>query len=78
MQFYVATGRRRAEIINLRGKNIEINENRFFVKAKAKGGYFLNFELNDLTTQNALFAYLEATNRNDIFGKDEPLWLRHD
>ncbi len=78
LQFYVATGRRRAEIINLRGDSIEIKDNRFFIKAKVKGGFFLNFELNDLTTQNALFAYLEATNRNDIFGKDEPLWLRHD
>ncbi len=78
LQFYVATGRRRAEIINLRGNNIEIVENRFFIKAKVKGGYFLNFELDDLETQNALFSYLEATNRTAIFGKNEPLWLRHD
>jgi integrase len=34
--------------------------------------------LNDQTTQNALFEYLESTNRIDIFGKDEPIWLRHD
>ena len=78
LQFYVATGRRRAEIINLRGDSIEIKDNRFFIKAKVKGGYFLNFELNDETTKNALFAYLEATNRTDVLGSDEPLWLRHD
>lgn len=78
LQFYVATGRRRAEIINLRGNNIEIKEGRFFIRAKVKGGSFLNFELNDELAQNALFEYLEATNRLDIFGKDEPLWLRHD
>ncbi|HXH70224.1 MAG TPA: tyrosine-type recombinase/integrase [Pyrinomonadaceae bacterium] len=78
LQFYVATGRRRAEIINLRGNSIEIKDGRFFIKAKVKGGFFLNFELNDETTQNALFDYLAATNRADIFGKDEPLWLRHD
>ena len=78
LQFYVATGRRRAEIINLRGNNIEIKDGRFFIRAKVKGGAFLNFELNDETTQNALFEYLEATNRTDIFGTDEPLWLRHD
>ncbi len=78
LQFYVATGRRRAEIISLRGESIEIKDGRFFIKAKVKGGFFLNFELNDETTKNALFAYLEATNRNDIFGNDEPLWLRHD
>ncbi len=78
LQFYVATGRRRAEIISLRGSSIEIKDGRFFIKAKVKGGFFLNFELNDETTQNALFDYLAATSRTDIFGKDEPLWLRHD
>ena len=78
LQFYVATGRRRAEIINLRGSSIEIKDGRFFIKAKVKGGFFLNFELDDETTKNALFEYLEATGRADIFGKDEPLWLRHD
>jgi integrase/recombinase XerD len=78
LQFYVATGRRRAEIISLRGNSIEIKDGRFFIKAKVKGGFFLNFELDDETTKNALFDYLAATNRADIFGKDEPLWLRHD
>jgi len=78
LQFYVATGKRRAEIINLRGNSIEIKDGRFFIKAKVKGGFFLNFELNDETTKNALFDYLAVTGRADIFGKDEPLWLRHD
>lgn len=78
LQFYVATGRRRAEIINLKGDNIEIAEDRFFIKAKVKGGFFLNFELADYETQKALLDYLEITHRMDIFGKKEPLWLRHD
>ena len=78
LQFYVSTGRRRAEIINLRGSGIEIKDGRFFIKARVKGGFFLNFELDDETTKNALFDYLEATNRTDIFGRDTPVWLRHD
>ncbi len=78
LQFYVATGRRRAEIINLRGNSIEIKDGRFFIKAKVKGGFFLNFELDDETTKNALFEYLEVTHRADIFGTEAPLWLRHD
>ncbi|MBA4124848.1 MAG: tyrosine-type recombinase/integrase, partial [Acidobacteria bacterium] len=78
LQFYVATGRRRAEIINLRGNSIEIKDGRFFIKARVKGGFFLNFELDDETTKKALFDYLAASNRTDIFGNDEPLWLRHD
>jgi len=78
LQFYVATGRRRTEIISLRADSFEINDGRFFIKAKVKGGYFLNFELDDQTTQNALFEYLAVTNRMEIIGKNEPLWLRHD
>lgn len=78
LQFYVATGRRRAEVIGLRGDSIEIGEERFFIKAKVKGGYFLNFELDDEAAQNALFDYLAATNRTDVIGKNEPLWIRHD
>ncbi len=78
LQFYVATGRRRAEIINLRGNSIEIKDGRFFIKAKVKGGFFLNFELDDATTKNALYDYLEATARTGIFGTDAPVWLRHD
>lgn len=78
LQFYVATGKRRAEIINLRGDSIEIKDDRFFIRAKVKGGFFLNFELDDDTSKSALLAYLEATDRTNIFGKDEPLWLRHD
>jgi integrase len=78
LQFYVATGSRRTEIIGLRGNSIEIKDGRFFIKAKVKGGFFLNFELDDETTKNALFDYLAATGRAGIFGLDEPLWLRHD
>ncbi|HRH43214.1 MAG TPA: hypothetical protein PKY82_16400 [Pyrinomonadaceae bacterium] len=74
----MATGRLRAEIINLRGSSIEIKDGHFFIKAKVKGGFFLNFELNDEATKNVLFEYLEATNRTDIFGQDEPPLLRHD
>ena len=78
LQFYVATGKRRTEVISLRADSIEVNEGRFFIRAKVKGGYFLNFELDDQTTQNALFDYLAVTNRTGIIGKNEPLWLRHD
>lgn len=77
LQFYVATGRRRAEIISLGGSSIKIKDGRFFIKARVKGGFFLNFELNDEPTKNALFNYLAATDRIDIFGTDEPIWLRH-
>ncbi len=55
LQFFVATGRRRAEIISLRGSSIEIKENRFFIKAKVKGGFFgsaSNFMLTKIMVMN--------------------------
>jgi integrase len=39
LQFYVATGRRRAEIINLRGNRIEIKEGDFLSKRKSKADF---------------------------------------
>lgn len=78
LQLYVVTGKRREEIISLKGKSIQIKNDRFFIRTKVKGGYFVSFEMNDPIAQDALFNYLEATDRSDeIFGKNEPLWLRH-
>ena len=57
LQFYVATGRRRAEIINLRGSSIEIKDGRFFIKAKVKGGFFST--LNSTTRQQkTLYSFI--------------------
>ncbi len=78
LQFYIVTGRRRTEVINLRADSIRISGDRFFIKSKVKGGFFINFELDDLDTQKAIFEYLEVTGRSHIIGTDEPLWLRHD
>lgn len=79
LQIFATTGKRRSEIINLRADNIELSNNRFFIRTKVKGGFFLNFELEDEIAQAALFNYLQATNRVNILGEeDSPLWLRHD
>ncbi len=78
LQMYIVTGRRREEIISLVGDNIIPTEDRFIIRNKVKGGNYLTFEMNDPIAQNALFTYLEATNRGvEIFETNEPLWLRH-
>ncbi|HRH43802.1 MAG TPA: tyrosine-type recombinase/integrase, partial [Pyrinomonadaceae bacterium] len=78
LQLFVVTGKRREEILSLQGKSIQIKSGRFFVKTKVKGGYFVNFEMNDPIAQDSLLNYLEATGRSEeIFGKNEALWLRH-
>lgn len=78
LQLFVVTGKRREEILSLKGKSIQIKNDRFFIRTKVKGGYFVSFEMDDPIAQDALFNYLEATDRGaDIFGQNEPLWLRH-
>lgn len=78
LQMFVVTGRQRKEIIFLTGENIIVTDDRFFIRNKVKGGNFLTFEMDDPIAQDALFNYLEATNRRmEIFGKKVPLWLRH-
>lgn len=78
LQLFVVTGKRREEILKLKGFNIQQERNKLQIRTKVKGGYFVNFELKDVIAQDALFNYLEMTDRNqEIFTKDEPLWLRH-
>lgn len=78
LQLFVVTGKRREEILSLQGKSIQLKNERFFIRTKVKGGYFVSFEMNDPIAQDALFNYLEATDRGEeVLGKNEPLWLRH-
>jgi integrase len=78
LQLFIVTGKRREEIISLTGKSINIKNGRFFIRTKVKGGYYVSFEMNDPIAQDALYNYLEMTSRGpEIFGKNEPLWLRH-
>lgn len=78
LQLFIVTGKRREEIISLTGKSIQIKKRRFFIRTKVKGGFYVSFEMNDPIAQDALYNYLEATKRSaNIFGKNEPLWLRH-
>lgn len=78
LQLFLVTGKRREEIISLQGKSIQIKKTRFLIQTLVKGGYFVTFEMSDPIAQDALYNYLEATGRGkEIFGKNQPLWLRH-
>lgn len=78
LQLFVVTGKRREEILSLAGKSIQYKNGRFFIRTKVKGGYFVSFEMDDPIAQDALFKYLEATERQlEILDKNDPLWLRH-
>lgn len=86
LQWYVKTGRRRSEVISLRGSDVQAKdvpavdaaERMLVVRYRIKGGRYLVGELRDRAVHAALFDYLEACGRRDVLGSDRPLWTRHD
>lgn len=86
LQWYVKTGRRRNEVISLRGSDVQAKdlpadgggEQILVVRYRIKGGRYLVSELRDRTVRSALFDYLEASGRRDVLGSERPLWTRHD
>jgi integrase len=86
LQWYVKTGRRRSEVISLRGSDVQVREvsrgdtkeEVLIVRYRIKGGRYLSCELRDLVVRAALFDYLEASGRRDVLNSERPLWTRHD
>jgi integrase len=86
LQWYVKTGRRRNEVISLRGSDVQAKdppaggaaEKMLVVRYRIKGGRYLVSELRDGAVRSALFDYLKASGRCDVLGSERPLWTRHD
>jgi integrase len=86
LQWYVKTGRRRNEVIALRGSDVqlrnvtkdEISEEILIVRYRIKGGRFLMCELRDPVVRTALLDYLDVGNRREVLQTERPLWTRHD
>lgn len=86
LQWYIKTGRRREEVISLKGSDVSVRENwrdgvrekLLIVRYRIKGGRYLATELRDATVREALLAYLEASGRGDVLQTERPLWTRHD
>ncbi len=76
--FYVATGMRRAEVINLRGREVEVREDSMVIRSRVKGGDYLGREVSDPRVRAALLEYLEASGRAGVLSNDGPIWTRHD
>jgi integrase/recombinase XerC len=76
--FYVATGMRRAEVINLRGREVELREDSMVIRSRVKGGDYLGREVSDPRVRKALMDYLTASGRVNVLSNDGPLWTRHD
>jgi integrase/recombinase XerD len=86
LQWYVKTGRRRNEVISLRGSDVQVKdcsaapptEQMLVVRYRIKGGRYLVTELRDRAVRSALLDYLKACSRYDVLGSERPLWTRHD
>jgi len=76
--FYIATGMRRAEIISLSGREVELRKDSMVIRTRVKGGDYLGREVSDPRVREALLEYLEASGRAGVLSKDGPLWTRHD
>lgn len=76
--FYMVTGLRRSEVINLRGSDIEEEDGAFVLHGKVKGSDYVERELYDPEAQAALKDYLRAAGRSSVLGRKAPLWTRHD
>jgi integrase len=78
--FYAATGDRRAEIINLRSRDINFTETGLTYRVRLKGGRRGKKTVDNPNVLKALLDYVTASGRDPakLFARDAPLWLPHD
>lgn len=76
--FYLITGMRRQEVIGLRGRNIDFEEDSLTITSKVKGGDYIGREVREESLRMALLDYLSACGRMAVLKTDGPLWTRHD
>lgn len=74
---FMATGMRRAEILSLRGRDIKVDKS-LVLTNRVKGGNYIGREVSDPIVKEALFDYLSAAGRLNVFRTDAPTWTRHD
>src|SRR5947209_9054732 len=75
---YFLSGLRRTEIISLRGKDVDIAEDKLLIKYKRKGGRYTGREVADPDIIEAIEDYLVSSGRTNVFGSERPIWTRHD
>ena len=78
LRLYLATGLRREEVISLRGRDINVTDERIVLASRVKGGNYRAKEVRDPEVRDALLNYLTAAKRLHVLKTDAPLWTRHD
>jgi integrase len=75
--FYLTTGMRRREVIQLTWGDMKIN-GIITLTTKAKGSEFISREVSDPSVKAALLDYLESSGRLAEMVPHSPLWTAHD
>ena len=75
--FYVLTGMRRQEIIQLQWGDLVIAET-IVLTTQVKGGTYRTKEIADPSVKVALLEYLAASGRLGALEAESPLWIAHD
>jgi integrase/recombinase XerD len=75
--FYLTTGMRRREVIQLRWGDIRVNDS-ITLTGQVKGSEYVSRQIEDKHVQKALLDYLQASGRLASMSPDDPLWTRHD
>lgn len=76
--FFAVSGMRRAEVIGLKGGDLEFREDGIVVTCRVKGGDYIGRLISNPAVRTALIEYLTASDRIEVLGKGGPLWVRHD
>ena len=75
---YTSTGLRREEVIDLRGRDVQLTEEGLVIGGRVKGGRYRAREVRDPEAKAALLDYLTAAGRLHVLRTDAPVWTRHD
>ena len=78
LRMYMSTGRRREEIIGLRGRDVRLTEGGLEVRGRMKGGRYRTMKVDDPEVRAAVLDYLTEAKRLHVLKTDAPLWTRHD
>jgi integrase len=74
----VTTGMRRAEALELDGRDLACQEEGIVVTAKVKGGNYVARLVASAEFRSALIDYLSSCGRTSVLKRGGPLWVRHD
>lgn len=76
--FFVFSGMRRAEVLRLRGRDLELSEQGIVVTCRVKGGDVVGRLVANPAVRAALDRYLSSAGRERVLRTRAPVWVRHD